>query len=247
MTVRMDETFAAGLRAALVSEVQAATRASRRRRARRVAAGLGGLAVIAAGTAVAATVLSGPPGSDKVTSLAPVVTFTGRGTQTVDMGQPPAGANRIELRLTCLTPGVFVFTDGASAECRADDVGRSVTTYSLPIAPGQHSTTIQAGAGQRWHLLAQYANATATSWGVNSDGHTYGVANGRGIPDLVAVIATNGRKGYVYAAQLQDAQPEPTSPAQAATMRPTHTAIPVYESDGHTVIGQFVIGNEQDR
>jgi hypothetical protein len=30
-------------------------------------------------------------------------------------------------------------------------------------------------------------------------------------------------------------------------MRPTPIAIPVYESDGHTVIGQFVSGNSQGR
>jgi hypothetical protein len=193
---------------------------------------------------VAATVLTGLPGSDKVTTLAPVVTFTGSGTRTVELGQPPEGANLIELRLTCLTPGRFVFADGASAECNARDVGRSITTYSLPVTPGQHSTLIQAGPGQRWHLIAQYANATTTAWGVNADGHTFGVANGHGIPDLIAVTATNGKQGYVYAAQLQGAQPEPTSPEEAATMQPTPTAIPVYESDGHTVIGQFVIGRQ---
>jgi hypothetical protein len=47
---------------------------------------------------------------------------------------------------------------------------------------------------------------------VNADGHTFGVANSHGIPDLLAVSATNGEQGYVYASRLQCAQPEATSP-----------------------------------
>lgn len=242
MTVRLEETFATGLRATLVAEVTANHRTPRRVRPRVLAAALGVAAIVGGGAAVAATVLTGPPGSDTITAVAPVVTVTGTGTQTVALGDPPAGATRIELRLTCLTPGRFVFADGAGVRCGPSDAGSDVTTYSLPITPGQQSTTITAGPNERWHLVAQYVNDAPTAWGVNADGKTYGVPNSHGTPDLIAVAATNGQHGYVYATELQAAQSQPTSPAQAATMEPATVGIPVYTSDGHTVIGQFVIG-----
>jgi len=182
-------------------------------------------------------------GGDTVTTVAPVVSVTGSGTETVQLGEAPTGATRIKLQLTCLTPGLFTFGDGASVRCDQSDAGRDVTTYSLAIAQGQQSTTITAAPNDRWYLAAQYTDDTATPWGVNSDGQTYGVPNSQGTPDLIAAVATNGQQGYVYATQLQAAQPQPTSPQQAATMHPTPVAIPVYKSDGHTVIGEFVIGS----
>jgi len=187
---------------------------------------------------------AGPLGSDTVTTVAPVVSVTGSGTETVQLGVAPAGATRIELQLACLTPGLFTFGAGASVRCDQSAAGRDVTTYSLAIARGQQSTTITAAPNDRWYLAAEYADDTATAWGVNSDGQTYGVPNSRGTPDLIAAVATNGQQGYIYATQLQAAQPQPTSPQQAAAMHPTPVAIPVYKSDGHTVIGEFVIGSQ---
>ena len=241
MNVRMDETFASGLRAALVAEVTARRRTTWWRRSRKVTATLGVFALAGAGTAVAATILSSPPGSTKITPMASVVSVTATGTQTVELGEVPAGANRIELRLTCLTAGTFVFADGASLTCDPSDAGEAVTTYSLPATPGQHSTIIKAGPAQRWNLAAQYATGRISPWGINADGKTFGVPNSHGLPDLVAVVATNGEEGYVYATQLQGGQHEPSSPQEAATTRPTLRSIPVYTADGHTVVGEFVV------
>ena len=44
---------------------------------------------------------------------------------------------------------------------------------------------------------------------MNADGLTYGVANERGTPDLVAAIASNGKVGYVYSRDMFP--PTPTS------------------------------------
>ena len=65
----------------------------------------------------------------------------------------------------------------------------------------------------RWRLVATYASVTTTPWKVNASGQTYGAQNQHGIPDLVAVVATNHRTGYVYASQLFTAPP--TNPGQA--------------------------------
>jgi hypothetical protein len=75
---------------------------------------------------------------------------------------------------------------------------------------------------------------------VNADGLTYGVPNDQGTPDLVAVFATNGKTGYVYAKDLNE--PSPANPSQALQWQnsPLVTIhLPVYEPDGKTQIGVF--------
>lgn len=248
MNMLMDEIYAQALRTVLVDQVSASAASARsRRRWRRVGSGIAILALVGGGTAYAAGAFRGPPlpGGPAVTNLATAVSVTGSGTQSVPLGAPPAGANRIELTLTCLTPGTFRFADGASVTCVASDMGRSSpTTYSLPLRPGQTSTTITAAPSTRWRLTASYAHVTTTGWAVNAHGQTYGVANAHGTPDLLAAIATNGKQGYIDVAQLRTAEgPMPTSPAQALQQQAHRKAvtIPVYESDGTTVIGRFVI------
>lgn len=111
--------------------------------------------------------------------------------------------------------------------------------WQLPVQVGQHATVIRAGDAQRWRLTATYAQVSTSAWGVNANGQTYGVANDNGTPDLIAAIATNGKTGYVYARDLE--QPAPTT-LQSGTPPGQTRTIPVYTSDGHTEIGQFLIG-----
>lgn len=237
MTVKMDEAFASNLRAALVEHVEATP--ARRRRARRnvtVGAVLGVLLIGGGGVAVATGVLL-LPGADLVTPVASSVTQSGTGTGTVELGSPPAGATVIDIKLTCLTPGTFQTEDGATLVCEDADTSNGTMMWQVPVVPGQHSTAIRAGAGQRWRLVATYSDVRTTPWGKNADGLTYGVANDNGTPDLLAVIATNGKTGYVYSRDLQ--VPEPTSlQTGASTSQPIR--LPVYTSDGQTVIGEFI-------
>jgi hypothetical protein len=239
VTTEMDPGFTSALREVLVNQVTASAAVKHRRRYIRGGMGIAAVALVATGTALASGTFDVPPGSDVAVSVAPAVDFTGRGTQEVPIGAPPQGANRIGLQFTCLSAGAFVFPDGASVRCDAADAGQSTTTYNLPISG--RSFTISAPGGGRWHLVAQYARVHTTEWGVNDDGQTYGVINDRGTPDLVAVIATNGRSGYVYAAQLRDASDEVRSPAEAISSQAKTTSIPVYEADGQTPVGQFEI------
>ncbi|MGH3626618.1 MAG: hypothetical protein ACRDRL_04145 [Sciscionella sp.] len=248
MNVHMDATYAAALRATLVEQVNRSRVSSRRRRWRYGGAGLLALAVAGGGTAFAAGAFRGLPGSNAVTQVASAVTVVGTGTRSVDLGRPPANANSITMRLTCLTAGTFGFSDGASVTCSQQDLGTptAVTTYTVPVRLGQTTTTITASPGEHWRLTASYAHVTTTPWAVNAHGQTYGVVNSRGIPDLIAAVATNGKIGYIYASQVAHAEgPMPTSPQQAleqqAHPKPA-VRIPVYLSDGFTIIGQFVVG-----
>ncbi|MFE4542246.1 hypothetical protein [Arthrobacter sp. NPDC056727] len=92
----------------------------------------------------------------------------------------------------------------------------------------------------RWPF-ARYVKQERTEWGINAKGETYGVESSeKGTPDLIAVIASNGVSGYVYAKEL--AGPAPTNLVDAAknfsSPRPPRE-IPVYLSDGQTKVGTF--------
>lgn len=87
--------------------------------------------------------------------------------------------------------------------------------------------------------------APAGDWPRNAAGQTYGVQGNSSVaPDLIRVQATNGETGYVYSKQLAALDgPAPTSPKEALDWQKAHVgetvSIPVYLSDGKTVVGQF--------
>ena len=79
---------------------------------------------------------------------------------------------------------------------------------------------------------------------MNAFGLTFGPNKGLvEEPDLMAVLATNGKHGYSYRKDLDG--PMPTSPAEASASNDRSLrgyTIPVYESDGKTQIGVFQVG-----
>lgn len=183
------------------------------------------------------------PGGNAVTQLAAPVTVTHTGTYTVHLGRPPAGTTSIVLDLTCLSAGKFAFPGGGSVDCvGASRSGTAVDT--VPLTPSHDSTTITAAPGARWRLVATYANVTTTGWRRNASGQTYGEPNQHGTPDLIAVIATNGRSGYAYANTLNSGPggTAPSTPKQALAENGRSYTITVYRSDGKTPIGKFVTG-----
>lgn len=90
---------------------------------------------------------------------------------------------------------------------------------------------------------------------VNASGLTFGSAAAAPSPDkepaLIEVVATNGAKGYVYKKDLDIANGSAaaqtfTTPAQALEWQRSAgidapTPVPVYQSDGKTVVGDFVV------
>jgi hypothetical protein len=187
------------------------------------------------------------------TQLGNIIVVTRTGSATIDIGPAPATATNISLTLTCLSVGTFDFPDGSSMTCSGADIsgasGTSVqSTEVVPLQPGQHTVTIDTSANASWTLQAMYVNRVTTSWGTNASGQTYGVTNQNGTPDLVAVSIDQGKvQGYVKASDINCASGNYVvhSPAQAlawdAASKNRNISIPVYESDGETVIGVFVI------
>jgi hypothetical protein len=249
-TGEMDPVFASALREALIANVERTPRLRRRWRWRLGIGVCAGSVFVGGGVALAAGVFS-PPGAPLDTQLGNIIVVTRTGSATIDIGPAPATATNVSLTLTCLSVGTFDFPDGSSMTCSpplSTAAGSGQSTEVIPLQPGQHTVTIDTSANASWTLQAMYVNRVTTSWGTNASGQTYGVTNQNGTPDLVAVIIDQGKvQGYVKASDINCASGNYVvhSPAQAlawdAASKNRNISIPVYESDGRTVIGVFVI------
>lgn len=126
--------------------------------------------------------------------------------------------------------------------------GNGYTTYQTLRSPNQGfpASVGAASAGRR----VDQVTAGTTNWRRNADGLTFGSAldakTPADEPDLILAVATNGRQGYARRADLQPVAPK--SPAEAlatqARMAGAVQQIPVYESDGKTRIGVFIISHD---
>lgn len=248
---RMSDQFAAAFRARLVTHI---AEASSPRRRRRTLLGTGAALAIVLGGAVAAGAsgLLSLPGATVDTALGDSRSATYTGTGTLELGSPPATATGVAISFRCLTPGSFTFDDGASVSCTVPDDSERPTIYVLPLTVidgGRIAVTTSPDA--TWSITAGYVASDTTDWAVNDSGDNYGVINGEGAPDLIAVIATNGRQGYVRSKDLADADGSTAaesfkSPQDAVRWQEENAGvihlIPVYESDGTTQIGEFRVG-----
>lgn len=93
------------------------------------------------------------------------------------------------------------------------------------------------------------AESTSKPWPMNARGQTYGITLNNHEPDLVRVMASNNRLGYSYPADLTG--PTPRSPEEALRWQAEQAgkarAVPVYEADGETEVGVFLIGGDTPR
>lgn len=88
---------------------------------------------------------------------------------------------------------------------------------------------------------------------INDRGMTYGSALLASMPseepDLILVVATNGREGYAKQADLAAAEGSGfSSPQEALAWQEANEGatfeVPVYKSDGVTRIGVFIVGDQ---
>lgn len=187
------------------------------------------------------------PGATTAVELSEPIGVTATGTSTVDLGSRPNGATAARVSVACLTAGRIEYPDGASVACdRAAPEGEIADPTSgnyalLDLAPGQTSLTFHAAEDVRWKVVATYVRTETSEWGVNAKGETFGVQRDGKSPDLIAVYTTDGKEGYAYVKDLDG--PTPTSPADALAPQEanegTTRSVPVYESDGETLIGEF--------
>ena len=245
----LDRQFAAGMREQLIDTAAGTSRLAKRTHRARLAvgllAGITAAGVLTAGAVIATTL----PGEHIVTELSAGVTASYTGTSTVQLGALPEGANAISFTITCASAGAFsvTFADGTATswECSDTPGSRESTTYdpydqTVPVghvvnvedqrlADGENSFVVETDAATHWSVAVRFANSVTTDWGVNANGDSYGVPNENGVPTLHAVLASNCEFGYVYLGDFTSAK--------------DGEAIPVYESDGETVVGEFWFGS----
>jgi hypothetical protein len=252
--LHVDDTFSQALRAELVARVEKTSPVRKIKRTRVwLGAGILAGAGVLGGVGAAAAGLFVTPGGNQVTPLSTPTAASYEGTATVELGEPPEGTTGIQMDFTCLTAGRFEYQDGSSSICSAADAGTrgGWSGYLVKLAPGQHSVTFTTDPGNRWQVTAKYVNWEVTDWAVNADGNTYGMENENGSPDMIAVMATNGKRGYAYRTEMEEADGTAAmktfkSPQDAVgwqeARRGKSFSVAVYDADGKTVIGEFVIG-----
>lgn len=192
------------------------------------------------------------PGATTTIELSEPVAVTATGTSAVDLGPRPDGATAAKVSVVCLTAGRIVYPDGASVVCDrpapASEIAdpRSANYGVIDLAPGQTSLRFRAEADVEWKVVATYVRTETSEWGVNAKGESFGVQRHGKSPDLIAVVTTEGKQGYAYVKDLDGRWPVPTSPADALAQQEANEgrshSVPVYESDGETIIGEYTIG-----
>lgn len=176
----------------------------------------------------------------------------GAGSTEVLLPVPPSEATHVSVQITCLSAGNISFgtdpVNNPGIVCTQADVP-TTTWYDFPVSGGETIYLITA-ADVQWRVAAVYVARAVTEWGVNANGQTFGVANDSGEPDLIAVQTSEGRDGYVFAEELAEANgtaaaEEFESPEDALRWQEERQgktiSVPVYLSDGETVIGEFII------
>lgn len=269
------------MRAAIIQHVTVEAAVNSRRPHRAVTAALStglGLLVLGGGltAASAAGLLDWPfsvddplPGGDTVIVLPAdavgsdpgglpaegvLVDQTGAGSAEVLLPGPPSEATHLSVQVTCLSAGSISFgtepLNNPRIVCDRGDESAS-TWYDFPV-DGQETLYVTSATDVQWRIAAVYVARAATDWSVNAKGETFGIENDSGTPDLIAVLTTEGRQGYVYADELAEidgtaAAREFTSPEDALRWQEEQKgktlSVPVYLSDGETVVGEFVIQN----
>ncbi|SIR58224.1 hypothetical protein [Microbacterium sp. RURRCA19A] len=251
-TPSLSPAFSSALRAHLVAEA----RSLRRRRRWGVWATGASVVLLLGGTsaAVASGVLS-LPGAPQDTVLGVERSIEAAGVGALDLGPVPAGATDVALTVRCRDAGAFDLPGTGSMVCETPEDGAASWTVALDAVDPTHLEVI-AEDGVRWAMTGRYVSRETLPLETNADGETFGSIVAGETPDLVAVVATNGSEGYVRRTDLEDADGTTAarsfrSPADALAWQEEHAgrsvAIPVFASDGRTVLGEFVVGGSGAR
>ncbi|MFD0715354.1 hypothetical protein [Paenibacillus sp. GCM10027626] len=128
----------------------------------------------------------------------------------------------------------------------------NVKEYS-PVTgyPHTNDSTVRSNDGKPYSLISENSmsiESKSTEYKKNKNGKTYGSSlyaeSEEGEPDLIEAYGIDGTLGYVLSSDLNEQLPKTPQEALAKqklreTQGPRH--IPLYDVDGETVIGEFVV------
>lgn len=203
------------------------------------------------------------PGAPVIETVGDPITVTVDTATAVPLTGRPESATHARVTITPAAPvtdaGSLVFgTDpggnNPSFSWTLDDVEAGTnldTNFDFPL-DSSVTTLYLEPSGFEWLVTIQYVIHVPTEFGVNAEGDSYGISGDeRGEPTLIAAVTTNGKEGYVYRQDLEDADGTTAmksfkSPDDALAWQEAHAGevitIPVYEADGKTKVGKFEIG-----
>ncbi|TBN58028.1 hypothetical protein EYE40_11845 [Glaciihabitans arcticus] len=174
----------------------------------------------------------------------------GIGDASIDLGERPEGATEVTFEFQCTAPGTFEWgldavTKGATYRCDADQFVDGKATGSLryvfrDVTAGRHTIKIEAFESATWSLTATWAKQRPIEWGTNDRGQSYGIPKPDGtVPDLVAAtgLSPSGDRvdGYLLGT-------EQTAAAEQFNEDEIPVDLPLYASDGETVVGAVRVG-----
>lgn len=123
-------------------------------------------------------------------------------------------------------------------------VAAVILVLGLLIGSISYATVIASTGSLRYGSLENIAMQELSEYPVNENGQTYGSSGKVAEPDLVQAIGKSGKIGYVLFSELIGKLPN--SPGEALVLQEKRSAekykkreIPVYESDGKTIIDYF--------
>ena len=242
MNPTLDPVFSTALRRELVALPTGKPRRTRRRFAIITSAAVGAVAL----GGVSAIAGYQPAGEVAGLPLAPPVIVNGVGPARVVLPAAPRGATYIHIELSCYD-GTRCASEGGGGEGRVVDGIADVEREALPLTDrvDPHyqlnlppldpaaGLPIDVSTGTHWRLYAVYSDGLDPKPAPVGNGTTLGVPGNMSMPDLVPAVATNGKAGWVNYHQLTD-QARPRLTQDGTDQAP----IPVYGTDGTTVIGQ---------
>lgn len=179
------------------------------------------------------------------TTFATTNIYTMTGVQ-VPRGYMGARARLFKSGILCEATA-YAFNTGSATQLSA-----STTAYCGPGWYNSHGVVQYWGTNNAYSETFTFPSdpLESTQPAVNARGETFGSGEtataDADLPDLVAAFGSNGEQGYVKATDLAVTPPSPNElpndagGAPAATIG-AGTEIPLYESDGTTIIGSFTI------
>jgi len=244
MNSHMDPEFAAALRRTLLEQAKPQRSRVPGSYRRTALVGLGTIVGLGAMGAAAAAVF-GIPGADVETSLSAPVELNTVGRASVLLGDVPERANGVHFEFTCTSPGTYVIDEaGIVLSCGKADAGRTSAGVVSVDTVKDGTLEVRSESKGTWELRVWYVATNQIPLARNDNGETYGVESEELQPDLIYVVADNGKDGYVRRADVEAGRRhQPTNPDDAVNHNPKPFEVPVYQSDGKTVIGTFTWAN----